>query len=186
MTASGGQGVWNTYSTTYTTGSNQFSLDLVLTVISNWAVGNDFGIDDITFSGTVNLRDTVQLNVTPLPVVDLGPDQTVCAGDVVTLDATLPGATYLWDNGSTAATRNVSAAGNYSVTVTANGCSNSDAVNINYTPLPVVNLGPDVTLCAGEQVVLNAATAGATCGITEARTLQGAYPQQAPIVWPLP
>ncbi|MBP6391701.1 MAG: gliding motility-associated C-terminal domain-containing protein [Flavobacteriales bacterium] len=162
VTASGGQGVWNTYSTTFTTGSNQYNLDLVLTVISNWAVGNDFGIDDITFSGAVNLRDTVQLNVTPLPVVDLGPDQTVCAGDVVTLDATLPGATYLWDNGSTAATRNVSSAGNYNVTVTANGCSNSDAVNINYTPLPVVNLGPDVTLCAGDQVVLNAATAGAT------------------------
>ncbi|MBK6628805.1 MAG: gliding motility-associated C-terminal domain-containing protein [Flavobacteriales bacterium] len=161
-TAPAAQAVWNTYTTTITTGPNQTAIDLGLRVISNWAVGNDFGIDDISLSGTVNLRDTVVVNVTPLPVVNLGPNVTLCAGDQVMLDATAPGATYLWDNGSTNATRTVSAIGTYSVTVTVNGCSNSDAVDVLVNPLPTVNLGPDVTLCAGDQVTLDATTAGAT------------------------
>ncbi|MCC6400776.1 MAG: hypothetical protein IT227_08430, partial [Flavobacteriales bacterium] len=161
-TAPAAQAVWNTYTTTITTGPNQTAIDLGLRVISNWAVGNDFGIDDISLSGTMNLRDTVLVNVTPLPVVNLGPDVTLCAGDQVIIDATTPGATYLWDNGSTNATRTVNAAGTYSVTVTANGCAATDAIDVQVNPLPVVNLGPDVTLCAGDQVILDATTPGAT------------------------
>ncbi len=156
------QAVWNNYSTTITTGPNQTNIELGLRVISNWAVGNDFGIDDISLSGTVNLRDTVLLNVTPLPVVNLGPDLTLCAGDQATIDATTPGATYLWDDGSTGATRTISAAGTYSVDVTVNGCTGTDAVNVLVNPLPIVNLGPDLTLCAGDQATLDATTPGAT------------------------
>ena len=43
-------------------------------MISNWAVGNDLGIDNLSLSSTVVLRDTVNVNVDPLPVVNLGPD----------------------------------------------------------------------------------------------------------------
>ncbi len=164
------QAVWNNYSTTITTGPNQTNIELGLRVISNWAVGNDFGIDDISLSGTVNLRDTVLLNVPPLPVVNLGPDLTLCAGDQATIDATTPGATYLWDDGSTGATRTISTAGTYSVDVTVNGCTGTDAVNVVVNPLPIVNLGPDLTLCAGDQATLDATTPGATYLWDDGRT----------------
>ncbi|MCB9193921.1 MAG: gliding motility-associated C-terminal domain-containing protein [Flavobacteriales bacterium] len=156
FTASSTQGQWNTYSTTWTAAPGQTFASFCLRVTSGWGIGNDIGLDDISISGNMVLRDTVQVDVTPLPVVDLGPDQTLCAGDPLVLDATQPGGSYLWQDGSTSGTYNVGAAGNYSVDVTVNGCTSSDAVQVSYTPLPVVDLGPDQTLCAGDPLVLDA------------------------------
>ncbi|MBK9764189.1 MAG: hypothetical protein IPO87_12765 [Flavobacteriales bacterium] len=64
----------------------------------------------------------------------LGSDQTVCADVPVLLDATVPGATYLWQDGSTGATFAPTVSGPYSVTVTLNNCVASDATNITFTP----------------------------------------------------
>lgn len=69
------------------------------------------------------------------PVVDLGPDLLPCAGDIVTLDAGSGFATYLWNDASGSNTQTIIATedGNYAVEVTdANGCSNSDTMNITY------------------------------------------------------
>ncbi|MCB0791624.1 MAG: gliding motility-associated C-terminal domain-containing protein [Flavobacteriales bacterium] len=154
VTASNVQGQWNTYNTTWTAGPNQTFANFCLRITSGWGIGNDLGLDDISISGNIVLRDTVQVNVTPLPVVDLGPDQTLCAGDPVLLDATQPGGTYLWQDGSTNATLNVATAGTYSVDVTVNGCTSSDAVDVSFDPLPVVDLGSDTTLCPGTDLTL--------------------------------
>jgi len=151
---------WQTFTTTWTAGPGQTSVNACLRVTSGNGVGDDFGIDNISISSMVTLRDTVQVAVTPLPVVDLGPNQTLCAGDVTTLDATVPGGTYVWQNGSTASTFQVTSPGHYSVTVTAQNCSSSDFVNISYNPLPTVDLGPDTVLCTGSTLVLNAFSPG--------------------------
>lgn len=151
---------WQPFTTTWTAGPGQTSVNACLYVTSGDGVGDDFGIDNIAISSTVVLRDTVQVNVTPLPVVDLGPNLTLCAGDVLNLDATVAGGSYLWQNGSTAPTHTVTNAGHYSVVVTALNCSNSDAVNISYNPLPIVDLGNDTLLCAGSTLVLNAFSPG--------------------------
>lgn len=84
--------------------------------------------------------------------------QTLCVGETSNLNATVPGGTYLWQDGSTSPTYNVSAPGSYSVTVTAQNCSNSDQVNVAYNPLPTVDLGPDTMLCTGS--TLNLSTFG--------------------------
>ncbi|MBL8011484.1 MAG: gliding motility-associated C-terminal domain-containing protein, partial [Flavobacteriales bacterium] len=115
---------------------------------------------DVTVNGCTG-SDAIDVLVTPLPVVNLGADVTLCTGDQATLDATTPGATYLWDNGSTSATRTVTAAGTYSVDVTVNGCTATDAVNVLVNPNPVLNLGPDLALCPGDQAVIDASTPGA-------------------------
>jgi gliding motility-associated-like protein len=55
------------------------------------------------------------------------------------------------------------ASGTYQVELYAasqNGCMDSTTVSITVNPLPAVNLGPDVTVCAGVPVNLNAAVAG--------------------------
>ncbi|MCC7502902.1 MAG: gliding motility-associated C-terminal domain-containing protein [Flavobacteriales bacterium] len=106
--------------------------------------------------------DALLVNVNPVPVVDLGNDTTLCAGQAVLLVATVAGATYLWQDGSTAATYNVTGAGAYSVTVTLNNCATTDAINVAYNPLPVVALGNDTTICNGSPLVLNATYPGAT------------------------
>ena len=160
FTASSVQGQWNTYTCTLTTGPSQVWLDLCLRFLSNWGVGNDVGIDDISVSSTIVLRDTVVVNVTPLPVVNLGPNQTLCDGQSTLLNAAVPGGSYVWQDGSTSNSYNATGPGSYSVTVTANGCSNSDAINVAYNPLPVVDLGNDTTVCPGQPVPLNAASPG--------------------------
>lgn len=151
---------WQPFTTTWTAGPGQTSVDACLYVTSGDGVGDDFGIDNIAISSTVVLRDTVQVSVTPLPAVNLGPNPTLCAGDVLNLDATVPGGSYLWQNGSTAPTYTVTSAGNYSVVVTAQNCSNSDAVNVSYNPLPIVDLGPDTLLCTGSTLLLDAFSPG--------------------------
>ena len=92
--------------------------------------------------------------------MDLGPDVTFCEGGSVTLDATLPGASYLWNDGFTGAVRTVTSAGTWSVVATVGPCTVSDIIQVNVTPLPLVDLGPDVALCPGETASFNATTTG--------------------------
>lgn len=74
-----------------------------------------------------------------------------------TLDAGNTGATYLWSDGSTDQTLEVTTAGTYYVDVKDNnGCSSSDTVVIVENALPTVDLGPDGILCAGSTVTLDA------------------------------
>lgn len=106
---------------------------------------------------------TRYLKVNTVPNVNLGTDQTVCAGTPVILDAGNVGSTYLWNTGETTQTISVDTAGTYTVMVTNSaGCFSMDTVVINTITLPVKNLGPDVVVCAGTPVTLDAGNPGAT------------------------
>jgi gliding motility-associated-like protein len=94
--------------------------------------------------------------------VDLGPDLNLCPGQTATLNATTAGATYAWQNGSTSPTFTVTQAGTYTVTINVNGCTDTDAVTVNYGLNPTVNLGSDVTLCPGQTLTLNATNPSST------------------------
>ncbi|MCB0643180.1 MAG: hypothetical protein KDC44_16140, partial [Phaeodactylibacter sp.] len=90
--------------------------------------------------------------------VDLGPpQQELCDGETLLLDATNPGASYTWQDGSNAPTFLVQQAGSYSVTVS-NGCGAvSDTVEVSYnSEIPVVDLGMNTFLCEGDELMLDA------------------------------
>jgi gliding motility-associated-like protein len=106
--------------------------------------------------------DTINVNFNPLPTVNVGNDTTLCQGDALTLNATTNNATYLWQNNTTSPTFNVSQQGTYWVQVTQNNCTTSDTINVNFNPLPTVNVGNDTTLCQGDTITLDAATNNAT------------------------
>jgi gliding motility-associated-like protein len=99
--------------------------------------------------------DTVQVTVNQYPIIDLGIDTSVCAGKSITLDATCPNCLYLWNDNSSSATLFVNAAGTYSVTATVKGCSSTDTIDVDVTPLPIVDLGLDTAICAGESILLD-------------------------------
>lgn len=87
--------------------------------------------------------------------VDAGADQTVCAGQSVTLNAT-GATTYTWDNSVTQGVAfTPTATGVYTVTGTTNGCTATDFLTITVTPLPVVSAGNDVVICLGDPVTLS-------------------------------
>ncbi|MGB1103152.1 MAG: PKD domain-containing protein [Crocinitomicaceae bacterium] len=105
-------------------------------------------------NGCVN-TDDVTVAVAPLPLVDAGPDISVCDGDDVIL-AGSGAVTYLWDGGVvdglayTPATTTT-----YTVTGTdASGCVNTDDVTVTVNPLPLVDAGPDISVCEGDDVIL--------------------------------
>lgn len=109
--------------------------------------------------GTCSFRDTVLITGTkPSPAVNLGADQTVCEGTVITLDATFPAATYVWNNGSTNPVYSVTTAGTYAVTLDLNGCKKADTVVISYNLKPRFTLGPDQFICPGNTITLNPQT----------------------------
>ncbi|NBU71872.1 MAG: hypothetical protein EBS53_10570, partial [Bacteroidetes bacterium] len=104
-----------------------------------------------TGSGTV----TVSVNTTA-PSVSAGPNQTICAGQSVTLNAT--GAnTYVWNNGAiqgVAFTPSTTQTYTVQGTNTVNGCTSTDQVTVTLNALPVVSAGTNQTVCAGTAVTL--------------------------------
>lgn len=128
------------------------------------SVQNPTGITAPTTPGSYTYTVTSTLNGTPCtssttvvvsnPTVNAGPDQTVCAGQSVTLTGT-GAVTYGWDNSVTNGVAFIpTATATYTVTGTTNGCTATDQVVVTVTPLPVVNAGNDVAVCAGQSVTL--------------------------------
>tara|TARA_B110000037_G_C17119160_1_gene505049 strand:- start:247 stop:4209 length:3963 start_codon:yes stop_codon:yes gene_type:complete len=106
-------------------------------------IANDgFGDDTVYFS----------IFVKPAPGIDLGPDIIQCEGEAV-LDATFPGATYLWQDASDTATYTALESGEYIVEVNLDGCIAIDTVLVSfgYASLDLVN---DTTLCEGTEFIL--------------------------------
>jgi len=121
------------------------------------------GMYSVTVSNDcISIVDQVTITVDPSAVVvDLPADQTLCLGETFLLDNSGDTGNYLWSDNSTGATLLVSSPGTYVLTVTTACGSSSDSVTINYTPAVIVpDLGPDLSLCPGEQIVLQPNTTG--------------------------
>ena len=116
---------------------------------------------DVT-NGSCIVRDSIFIQLQNPPQVYLGNDSTLCEGFSTTLNATFPGATYLWQNNSTAQTLTINQSGTYWVIVS-NQCGNAtDTFNLSVQNLPIIDFSNDTTFCLGETIVLNAITPNAT------------------------
>lgn len=89
---------------------------------------------------TTYCRDIVVLDP---PVVNLGPDQTICDGGTAVLDAGSGFSSYLWNTGETSQQINATASGTYQVEVSNGGCTATDDVTINISQ--VMNMTAMVT-----------------------------------------
>ncbi len=99
-------------------------------------------------------RDSVTTAFTFLPANRLGADRIICQGQTATLDASVNGAAYLWQNGTTLPQLSVGASGSYQVRINVGRCSIRDTVSVNVRPLPVFDLGRDTQLCAPAALLL--------------------------------
>ena len=115
----------------------------------------------ITEGPCVSQLDTQIVEVVEMPSVDLGPDTLACDGDLIIFDAGNPGANYDWSSGHTTQTIKPTTTGTYTVTVNfMNLCFDSDDKFIEFKEVPDVELGPNVSMCEGQSVVLDAGFAG--------------------------
>lgn len=104
----------------------------------------------------IQMLGEVIVSVEPLPQVNLGIDTAICQNESITLNAG-SFSEYLWNNGSTAQTINVDSEGTYIVSVTdANSCESSGEIIVSINPLPIVNLGNDLSFCEGESITIDA------------------------------
>ncbi len=106
---------------------------------------------------------TIDIIVTDPPLLDLGPDETICDGasfiiiPVITGDTT--GITYLWSTGETTPTIEVTASGIYTLEITVGNCSATDSIEVTVSDPIIVDLGEDFDSCFDENTVLTATVA---------------------------
>lgn len=106
-------------------------------------------------AGGCTATDQVTVTVNATPAANAGPDQTICAGQSVTLTASGI-SNPVWTNGVVdGQSFTPTATTTYTVNGTsAGGCPGTDDVTITVTPLPAVSAGNDITICAGAQATL--------------------------------
>ncbi|MBL4707817.1 MAG: hypothetical protein JKY48_05185 [Flavobacteriales bacterium] len=118
---------------------------------------------EVTSNNSCTSRDTIVVTYAPILTVDLGNDTTLCQGEALSLDASQPNSTYLWQDNSTSPVFNLTQQGTYSVEVTSNNsCISRDTIVVTYTPILTVDLGNDTTLCQGEILNLDASHPNST------------------------
>src|SRR5690606_34965667 len=93
---------WENFFANYNSGTNT---TITLSIVNNnlSGAGNDFAIDDITFSPACTYTDSIEVTGASQPVLTLTPDTTICEGQSITLEASsdIPGSTFTWVPGFT-------------------------------------------------------------------------------------
>lgn len=123
---------------------------------------NTYIVEGTDINGCKN-TDTVIVFVNPYPTVNAGLDTALCIGSSIQLQAN--GAiSYLWNTSPTLTPNNVSnPTVNPTVLTTyivqgtdANGCKNTDTVDVAVNSLPTISAGSDSFICDGDSLQLNA------------------------------
>lgn len=131
-------------------------------VVSTTTLSITYTITGTDGNGCTN-TDTVAITVNPLPLIDAGPNATICNGTSATLTAT-GGISYLWNpstglSSSTGATPVAQPTTQTSYTVygtDGNGCSNYDSVLVSLSASPTIVASGADTICRGLSATLNA------------------------------
>ena len=96
----------------------------------------------------------------PSPVVNLGPDATICSGSPITLDAGNPGCVFVWNTGATTQTIVAATSGTFYATATNSfSCSSSDTIVVvtsSYVVPGITITTASDTVCNGSIVTFNA------------------------------
>jgi len=113
--------------------------------------------------GINQISEQTTLTVNPLPEINFGDDKIICQGEVVIFDAGAGYVNYLWQDGSTEQTFTTGQAGIYWVELTNEfACTNADTIILLVKELPLVELGNDSIICAGNSISLDAGNSGST------------------------
>ena len=113
-------------------------------------------------------EDEIIITYNPLPIVDLGPDRNDCEGEVIEISYNDNATSIIWtdESGVEISTDNsisIQETGIYSIEVTNEfNCKNSDNINIEFFPLPIVELDDNYDLCEGSTIVVNATSDAST------------------------
>ncbi len=95
------------------------------------------------------------------PIVNLGPDQSICEGHTTVLNPEVnENYEIIWQDGSTDSTFTAWLPGTYWATASNECGAVTDSIKITLEQLDLVDLGNDINVCAGENIMLDAGTNG--------------------------
>ncbi|MBL7912233.1 MAG: gliding motility-associated C-terminal domain-containing protein [Bacteroidia bacterium] len=137
-------------------GTQSNSITVTPSVNTTYTVIGDNGACNAQTSVTVTV-----LNGLTAPVNNA----SICQGQTANIGTTLNGTSYLWSNGATTQSINVSppATTSYSLLVVAGNCSYTASSNVTVIPTPTIQLN-NASICLGQSATLTAT--GATNGYT--------------------
>ncbi|MEO5906790.1 MAG: gliding motility-associated C-terminal domain-containing protein, partial [Saprospiraceae bacterium] len=96
-----------------------------------------------------------------IPPLDLGIDQSLCPGEIITLSPGIANVNYLWNNGSTTNTYNATTAGEIILTISNDcGTATDTVIVVENLEGPKVNLGQDILACEGDVFTLSSDISG--------------------------
>ncbi len=127
------------------------------------------------------VRDSFHLDYLLLDSIYLGPDTQFCDLPSFSLSIPMVADQQVWSNGDTTTDINVNYSGLYWVEVSSDDCILRDSIVLGFEDSPEPDLGPDITLCQGDTLLLNpgpAATFSWSTGDTTDQlpvTLPGEY-----------
>jgi len=138
------------------------------------------------------VTDSIGIFFSNLPEIKLGDDHIMCAGEILTLNASTQNGNYSWELNGTlipGATDGqlvtTAPGGQYTAIVTVPGCGTfRDSANITYSAFaaPPFSLGPDTLLCPKEIFPITANVTGATAYMwnttEQTQTIQVSKPGQ--------
>lgn len=122
---------------------------------------------DYTVTGTdingCEETDEVRIIVNQLPAISAGANEQFCIGDSVQLNAT-GGSSYTWSPGISLSDSLIASPwaspGDTIIYVLVgidnSGCSNSDTIQVDVNPLPIIDAGITSSICLGDTAVLTA------------------------------
>ena len=149
---------WEYYSGIYLVPTSQTTTRFHYTSAMPGSTGNL--LDAIEFYSVEEKVDSFIVIVKKSGELKLGNDTTICEGDKLSITANITGP-YNWNNGEKSKTIQISETGIYSLNIKdSNKCLTTDSIKVIVNNLPSVNLGNDTTLCAGEELTLNAQNPG--------------------------
>jgi gliding motility-associated-like protein len=118
--------------------------------------------------------DSIDVLFVEQPIVELGPDQTLCGVDTLILNSGHPASISLWNDSLMAQYNSVHTSGSYWVVVDVDGCIGADTVNVAWSSMPHIVLPPDTVVCEsleieitvvefiGEEISWSSGTIGST------------------------
>ena len=114
--------------------------------------------------GTCTATAQREVFATPIPIVELDPDLTICEseGSIELIKPSSINLPITWTDisGNTLGSQDTIATpvqigtSTYILEVADGLCTGRDSINVTYDPLPPVELGMDTTICQGDSVVL--------------------------------
>ncbi len=135
----------------------------------SWSTGSTAEEITIAMSGSYTVTatnacgsasDGIDVLFVPALDVGIGPDTLLCEGDTLRLDVADTGFDVLWMDTFTGTTFTITEAGTYWVEGTRDGCLERDTLEVDYTRLALLDLGPDTVVCDAPFLELDAGEEG--------------------------